>query len=89
MSVTSMSRGTVMRGGRGNAGEEAVSLSVMSDSRVESCVSVISEELRLEVRVEEGERDRLRPRGRVVVVVVVVMVVVVVFVSEGGIFSSS
>jgi len=83
-----------MRGGRkGDAGEEAVSLSVMSDSRVESCVSVMCEEVRLEGLVEEGERDRLRPRGRVVVVVAEVVVVAVVevevVVSEGGIISSS
>ena len=94
VSVTSMSSGTVMRGGRGDAGEEVVSLRVMSDSRVESCVSVIWEEVRLEGRVEgAGERDRLRPRGTVVIVVVVVVVVeaeVEVGVSEeGGKISSS
>lgn len=81
-----MSSGTVRRGGRGDAGEEVVSLRVMSDSRVESCVSVICEEVRLEGRVEEGERDRLRPRATVVIIVVVVVVEaeVEVGVSEEG-----
>ena len=63
-----------MRGRGDNAGDEAVSLSVMSESSVERGVSMSGAEVRLEVRVDEAERDRFRPRGTMVVVVVVVVV---------------